>query len=298
MKKFTMISLLLVFCLLAGAISVFAVRAPYWSGDVDLDGNRTVKDATLIQKYTSRLAEFSYLQSILSDTNEDGLVNVKDATLIQKDLAKLSKIYADGVSPYSYCNKLYADFSSGRAMVGVPVTFTAVCTNSDERANPITYELYINDELIEDGNETGIFTYTFETTGEYKITFKTCNNFGYKEEFWLAQNYIVVEPYESEIPVVKAFYSHMIPYLGGNSYVTPEENVTFEAKAMFGSGDYQYAFYLGDEMLRDYSEDNTYTFLTLPEAREEEYILTVRVKDSSTGDNYVYGEYPFTVSEP
>ena len=298
MKKFSIVSFLLVFCLLVGAVSASATRAPYHSGDADLDGNRTVKDATLIQKYTSRLAEFSYLQSLLSDTNEDGVINVKDATMIQKALAKLVKIEAEGVFSYSECNKIYADFSSGRAMVGVPVAFTIECGNYDERANPITYELYINDELIEGANATGKFAYTFETAGEYKITFETINKFGYRERFWLAQEYKVVEPYESEIPVVKAFYSHMVPYMGGNSYVEPEENVTFEAEAMFGKGDYKYAFYLDGKMLRDYSADNTYTFETLPEAREEEYILTVRVKDSSTGDSYVYGEYPFYVNLP
>ena len=296
MKKFSVISVLLVLCLLAGALSVSATRAPYLSGDADLDGNRTIKDATLIQKRTSRLAEFSYLQSILSDTNEDGVINVKDATLIQKAVAKLAKIEADGVFPYSDCNEIYADFSSGRAMVGVPVTFTIVCSNYDERANPVVYELYINDELAEGANETGKFTYTFETAGEYKVTFQTMNNFGYREQFWLAQDYKVLEPYESEIPVVKAFYCHMNPWLGGNSFHTAEEDVTFEAEAMFGKGDYKYAFYLDEKMLRDYSEDSTYTFEKLPEARDEEYVLTVRVKDSSTGDNYVCGEYPFTVN--
>lgn len=50
---------------------------------------------------------------------------------------------------------------------------------------------------------------------------------------------------------------------------------------MFGSGEYEYAFYLGSELIRDYSEDNTYTFKTLPEHRDEKYILTVKVKDST-----------------
>ncbi len=296
MKKLTIVSVLLVLCLFVGAISASAVRAPLFSGDADLDGNRTIKDATLIQKRVSRLVEFTYLQSILSDTNEDGIINVKDATLIQKALAKLAKIEAEGVFPYSECKKVFADFASGRAMVGVPVTFTIECGNYDERANPVIYELYINDELADSANETGKFTYTFETAGEYKITFQTVNGFGYREQFWLAQEYKVVEPYESDIPIVKAFYCHMVPYMGGNSFQTAEENVTFEAEAMFGKGDYKYAFYLDEKMLRDYSEDSTYTFEKLPEAREEEYILTVRVKDSSTGDNYVYGEYPFTVN--
>ena len=58
-------------------------------GDVNMDGNVNVKDATLIQKYAARLESLSSAQLALADTNKDNNVNVKDATQIQKLVAKL-----------------------------------------------------------------------------------------------------------------------------------------------------------------------------------------------------------------
>ena len=58
-------------------------------GDVNGDGNVTVLDATMLQKYLAGLASFSDEQLAVADTNGDGQVTVLDATLIQKYLANL-----------------------------------------------------------------------------------------------------------------------------------------------------------------------------------------------------------------
>lgn len=65
--------------------------APYTDGlmgDVDMDGNISVKDATAIQKKIA-LMPVSKFDSSVADVNHDVSINVKDATRIQMFVAKL-----------------------------------------------------------------------------------------------------------------------------------------------------------------------------------------------------------------
>ena len=67
----------------------FDATKDYLLGDVNGDGQVTVVDATLIQKYISGLVTFSDTQKAAADVNGDGSVSVIDATLIQKYIAGL-----------------------------------------------------------------------------------------------------------------------------------------------------------------------------------------------------------------
>lgn len=60
------------------------IGKPELTGDVDGNGVLTVSDATLIQKYSASLVEFTDKQLKLGDVNGDGTVNVLDSTEIQK----------------------------------------------------------------------------------------------------------------------------------------------------------------------------------------------------------------------
>lgn len=85
--------------ILAAPICANAWRVePYQSGDVNLDGYISIKDATEIQKY---LAGMDYTASAnvreIADTNQDGDVNIMDVTLIQKSLAGLAEIPNDAM---------------------------------------------------------------------------------------------------------------------------------------------------------------------------------------------------------
>ncbi len=60
-------------------------------GDVNMDKDINVKDATLVQKYIAMLETLSDDQMILADADIDGDVNIKDATYIQKMVAGLVK---------------------------------------------------------------------------------------------------------------------------------------------------------------------------------------------------------------
>ncbi len=61
----------------------------YSTGDVNMDGDLNVKDATTIQKQLASLVNLSIDAQTLADYNSDGNLNVKDATAIQKSLAGL-----------------------------------------------------------------------------------------------------------------------------------------------------------------------------------------------------------------
>lgn len=58
-------------------------------GDVNGDGNVTIDDATMIQKFVAELVELTPDQLIAADTNCDGVVTIDDATNIQKFLAEI-----------------------------------------------------------------------------------------------------------------------------------------------------------------------------------------------------------------
>lgn len=72
-----------------GACTVCGELDPKYSiGDVDMDGTVTIKDATLIQMYVSKVKFDSVFSKALADVNRDKKITVYDATLIQVDVAK------------------------------------------------------------------------------------------------------------------------------------------------------------------------------------------------------------------
>lgn len=59
------------------------------NGDVNKDGKLNIKDATNIQKYLAKMAEFDEEALALADYDGNGKLNIKDATTIQKKIAGL-----------------------------------------------------------------------------------------------------------------------------------------------------------------------------------------------------------------
>lgn len=58
-------------------------------GDVNMDGDITVIDATEVQKYVAQLVAFTNDQFTAADVDHDGTITVKDATTIQKFVVNL-----------------------------------------------------------------------------------------------------------------------------------------------------------------------------------------------------------------
>lgn len=72
------------------SLNVFGNYADVTTGDVDLDGVVTVKDATLVQKDIVQLETLTGFQKKIADSNLDGSINITDATAIQKTVVKLN----------------------------------------------------------------------------------------------------------------------------------------------------------------------------------------------------------------
>lgn len=71
------------------SLNVFGNYADTELGDVDLDGDVTVKDATLVQKDIVKLETLTDFQKKVADINSDGAISVTDATDIQKIVVNL-----------------------------------------------------------------------------------------------------------------------------------------------------------------------------------------------------------------
>ena len=257
MKKLISLLCILTLLLTLSTSGISAARAGIASGNVDLAEDRNIKDVTLIQKYLADICELTPLQKLVADTDGDGKITIKDATLIQKDIAGMVRIDTGGIFPYLGLNYFYPDYSSHKAIKGVPVTFYASAYAYDERSNPITYEFYVNDELVQERSEESSLTYTFEEAGSYNISARIYSSLDYSEKLYGYQNFVVVEPYESDAPVIKSIYCTEQTSFEPLFEVYEQKELTFVAEAIKGSGEYEYAFLLNGETIQDFSEDNT-----------------------------------------
>lgn len=88
-----LISIATLFVLMAVSVfSAFAVEdeTALVYGDVNIDGDITVIDATDIQKYIVGLEELTADSKSVADVDSDGAISVMDATSIQKYIVGLN----------------------------------------------------------------------------------------------------------------------------------------------------------------------------------------------------------------
>lgn len=71
------------------SLGVFGNYADFKTGDADLDGVVSVKDATLVQKHIVKLEFLTKYQTKVADCNSDGIISITDATNIQKIVVKI-----------------------------------------------------------------------------------------------------------------------------------------------------------------------------------------------------------------
>lgn len=267
-----MISVLII--VLISAFNVSAVLAPMPVGNVDKIGGVTVKDATLVQKHIANLVELEKVQKALADVDSDDSITIKDATMVQKYCANIiDSFLATGICNNIDIQSVNADFNSGKAMVGVPVTFMVTANATPE---PITYEYYVNGEVVEKNTKQSTFTHTFGELGIYEIKVIAYNDFGTASSATIS--YEIVDAYKCEKVCVKSFYHNKTEM----SFNTIETDTVLTATAMFGSGEYEYAFYVDNELVQDFSAKNTCGIERFEELRE--YTLSVDVRDTATGD--------------
>ena len=274
-KKYVTIFLSILLVVLFSTLNVSAALWVWLGGDLDGDGKITVNEATMIQKHIACIIDFDKEQKVIADVDGDKNVTVKDVTVIQKRCAGIIDTFPVEYIPYNTeINSFNADFDSGKAMAGVSVEF--IVLNYDEVG--ITYEYSINGEIVSEPTSDNRFTYTFDEAGVYTVKVEATTVFGYMDSATI--NYEVVDAYTSDTVKIKAFYHNRTekPFDDRHNRI----GTTFTADAMFGSGEYEYAFYIDGELVQDFSEKSAYTHHYFKEQRE--YTLSVEVRDTVTGD--------------
>ena len=76
---------------IGGTFVIKALTLKPETGDVNLDGEVNVLDATLIQRYLAELDALNDRQLSLADVSGDNNVNIADATLIQMNIAEIEE---------------------------------------------------------------------------------------------------------------------------------------------------------------------------------------------------------------
>lgn len=178
MKKMIAILLAFVLCVSTFAVSASAALPPVIFGDLNWDYIADVLDVTLIQRGLVGVTEFGYNTQLRADFDRDGTATVLDATWIQRKEAGVTIPEGFGGEGYAdiEVTSFYADYDCGKAAVGVPVTFTARANCGEEGS---TYEFYIDGEQVRERSEKNTFTYTFSQSGDYDVSVKAYNRYGF-----------------------------------------------------------------------------------------------------------------------
>lgn len=240
------------------AVSAQALPAPMTIGDVDGDNQVTIMDATRIQRWLAELEDElmtkygdswpQKLQEYIGDIDNDGSCSILDATYIQRMIAGL--IPKGDLSTWAYyieSTRFYADYNSGKAQVGKPVTFTAeiphyggVYDSESRVVEPYTYEFSINGKVVQPRSEKNTLTYIFEEAGNYNITVTFYNALDCSETRTLYSfpqwDYQVVEPYntDNQPVIVSAIFPEDTDMVTGYGPLV--------VRAEGGSGGYQYQY--------------------------------------------------------
>lgn len=293
-KTLALICVVTIFIVGISCVTVSADPRPLKIGDANFDGNVNIKDVTEIQKCLADLCTFDIHQEYSADVDADDEVTIKDATLIQKYLSGIVSEFSktDGYISV-YAESIYADYDSGVAMAGVPVTFTAI---ADGYMEPFSYEFIIDDKVVSQHSEKNTLTYTFEDPGFYFITVNFFNSLNVSCS--VTTYYEVVEPYTSDALMVKAFYfdkSFIASCVDKQIMSTADKNITITAEAMMGSGMYEYRFIIDDKIVRDFSQNNQYFMQTGLE--KGEHSITVSIRDMNNPHSVISKTIPVTVVE-
>ena len=176
----SILSALLITALLISLLTFSAGAAlpPALVGDVNYDDSVDILDVTLIQRYLIGNTVFYDNQKVVADFDRDGDISVFDATWIQRKEVGMTipEGYGGSLNQDIFVTSFYADYESGKAAAGVPVTFTA---RANCGAEGCTYEFYIDGKMMQERSLDHTFTYTFPESGDYNIEVKAFNKDGF-----------------------------------------------------------------------------------------------------------------------
>lgn len=272
--------------------TAFAEIAPYHKGEVvSHNTGPDMKDVVYTQQYLADLVELTKRQLFFADVDSNDNVDLKDVVMMQQHIAELVKI--DSTEYYGIIpeiKNLTADYNSGTAMVGIPVTFTAVESCG---MKPITYEFHINNEVVRKRSDDNTFMYTFNSKGTYKIEVVFYNRFDEITSRHI--NYEVVDKYTSDKPIIKYCYFDNIGFNDNTTLPTFTETATvFTAEAFMGKGNYQYRFILDEKALTEsFLDKNTITLENHLEPGT--HTMTIQFKDANSADEIYTYVYQFCI---
>lgn len=255
--------------------STSAAVRPVFRGDVDDNGKIEIDDVTLLQKYLAGIEELNKVGLCAAEVDGDDKLTVDDVTMIQKYCAGIIRSFnTDFVFRDLDFYNFYSDYSSGKAPVGTPITFTGVVSGVE----PLTYEFYIDGALVKEMSDSSILTYTFDKAGVYNVTLRVYDGFDQCSEH--TEAFKVVEAYSLEQPVISALYFNCL-------YFRDYKNLTLTANAVGGTEPYEFKFSIdGGLYVQEYSENNT--FLLEPYINNEyidfmhkNHTIVVSVRDAS-----------------
>ncbi len=260
MKKLTALLLVMMLLVSVCVFSTSAALKPLRRGDMNDDWDVDISDVTIIQRILAHFEESSPSVEYIGDVDGDGSLSVFDATTTQRWLAGLisdEEIDIEYIQPDIYLHDGYADYESGKAMAGVPVTFTI---NADSEVSDLTYVLYVDDQIVKTSNES-TFTYTFEQAGRYHVSAKAINvftdsfriSFDVYDDDYEFYFYEVVEPYKHTTPEITSTYitgKHIDTVLFDRS------NMKAHVEVKGGVAPYQYKFELTRPETIEYKAEN------------------------------------------
>ena len=79
-------------------------------GDVDQNGEISILDATLIQKYLADFESLSSEQILIADTDQNNDINIKDSTEIQKYLTGIISLLGNGTDNQKTYSVIFKDY--------------------------------------------------------------------------------------------------------------------------------------------------------------------------------------------
>lgn len=228
MKKIIAFVLTFSLCISCTLLHTSAATPPMLYGDVDMNWEIDISDATKLQKSLAGLCELDYFETLVADYDHDGSISIFDATCIQKRIAKIEMpaSYGGGIPTDVHFYSIFADHRSGMAVAGEPVSFTPIVTGSGE---VLTYEFLIDDIIVQPRSENSTLTYTFDNKGVYKIEVRAYNKWGFYREYTIFHR------------VVNSIPDDQVAILALN-YYEPGDGLHVFSNATGGSAPYQYCF--------------------------------------------------------